>query len=53
METNFIETLWENKDYREQLASSYLDDVLREDVELTKSNMLLIKAALEILLHED
>ncbi len=48
-----IDELWQNKDYREQMASAYLASVLQDEVELTNANLHLIKSSCEILLHED
>ncbi len=48
-----IDELWQNRDYREQMASAYLASVLQEDVELTNTNLCLLKSSCEILLHED
>lgn len=44
--------LWENNDFREKVASSYLAEVLKEDVELSNRNLTFIREAINVLLHD-
>ncbi len=47
-----MEDLFENKDFREQMASAYLASVTQKDFEFTKTNLHSLKFAVCILLNE-
>lgn len=50
--SELYDSLWENNDFREQVASSYLAEVLKEDVELSNQNLTFIREAINVLLHD-
>ena len=50
---NKFSQLWQDKDYRENLANVYLTSVIKDEVEFSTMNLRLIRDAANILLKED
>ena len=50
---NKFSQLWQDKDYRENLANVYLTSVIKDEVEFSTINLRLIRDAANILLKEE
>jgi hypothetical protein len=50
---NKFSQLWQDKDYRENLANVYLTSVIKDEVEFSTMNLRLIRDAANILLKEE
>ena len=48
-----MDELFQNEDYRKELANAYLASVVKKEIEFSNRNLFLIRNAASILLGED